>query len=210
MSLRPAPSVAHLISELEKLPGLGPLSAQRAAYWLLKGGGDRMMPLARALSEASERVGHCPLCNTFTEGGLCELCADESRDRSVLCVVESVADQQALENSLAWPGLYFVLSGRLNPIEGNGPKEIGLVQLIERIEQEAETLKEVVVATSYTPEGDATAYYLIDVLQKRCPALRVTRLARGLPTGIEIKYTDLNTIANAVFARRDAAGGQGE
>ncbi len=205
MAIRPVPSVAQLIAELEKLPGLGPLSAQRVAYWLLKEPEGRIRPLAHALMNASEKVGRCPKCNTFTEGGLCSICQDESRDRSVLCVVESVADQQALESSLSWPGLYFVLTGRLSPIEGSGPGEIGLPALIERVEEglNAGELSEVVIATSYTPEGDATAYYIIDLLQTRYPALRVTRLARGLPTGIEIKYTDLNTIANAVFARKD-------
>lgn len=205
MAIRQTGVVATLIELLQKLPGYGPMSAQRAAYWLLKEPESRITPLLEALEDARTKVHRCPLCNTFTEGGLCEICQDESRDRSLLCVVEGVADQEALENSLAWPGRYFVLSGRLNPIEGNGPNEIGLPKLLERIDQglSEESLREVVIATSYTPEGDATAYYLIDLLQKRKPGLRVTRLARGLPTGIEIKYTDLNTIANAVYSRKD-------
>ena len=205
MAIRPAPSIANLIAALEKLPGLGPLSAQRVAYWLLKDSAHRIDPLVQALEKAKKNLAHCPSCNVFTEGGLCALCQDPARDRSVLCVVESESDQLALESSLSWPGLYFVLNSRLNPIEGSGPNEIGLPQLLERVSSglEANELKEVVIATSYTPEGDATAYYIIDLLQKRWPTLRVTRLARGLPSGIEIKYTDLNTIANAVYARKD-------
>lgn len=208
MAIQTAPALAALIHELEKLPGLGPLSAQRVAYWLLKDAEGRMTPLEVALNNARQKVGRCPHCNTFTtEGELCAICADEERDRSVLCVVEGVADQQALESSLSWPGLYFVLTGRLNPIEGQGPAEIGFPKLLERVQAglDAKELREVVIATSYTPEGDATAYYIIEVLQKRYPDLRVTRLARGLPTGIEIKYTDLNTIANAVYARKDVS-----
>lgn len=208
MTIQIAPALAALIHELEQLPGLGPLSAQRVAYWLLKDSESRITPLEAALADARQNIGRCPHCNSFTiKGQLCAICQDEQRDHSIMCVVESAADQQALESSFSWGGLYFVLTGHLNPIEGQGATEIGLPMLLERVEKglKEDQLREVVIATSYTPEGDATAYYIIDLLQKRFPELRVTRLARGLPTGIEIKYTDLNTIANAVYARKEVS-----
>lgn len=125
-------------------------------------------------------VGRCRLCNTFTEGDICPVCLDEERDPGLLCVVESTADQMALDASLAWPGYYFVLSGRLSPVNGIGPADIGMPLLLKRVGAGVEegVLREVVVAMSYTPEGDATAYYLIDALKKRWPQLRVTRLAK--------------------------------
>ncbi|MBP3438596.1 MAG: recombination protein RecR [Sutterella sp.] len=205
MSIRLAPAVEELIRTLSALPGLGPRSAQRAAFFLLQNRKGALDELASALNTARRGVGRCRLCNTFTEGDICSVCADEDRDPGLICVVESVADQMALDASLAWPGLYFVLNGRLSPVEGIGPADIGMPQLLKRIGAGVEegVLREAVVATSYTPEGDATAYYLIDALKKRWPQLRVTRLARGLPSGIEIEYTDLSTIANAVYSRRD-------
>ena len=205
MSIRLAPAVEELIRTLSALPGLGPRSAQRAAFFLLQNRKGALDELASALNAARRGVGRCRLCNTFTEGDICSVCADEDRDPGLICVVESVADQMALDASLAWPGLYFVLNGRLSPVEGIGPADIGMPQLLKRIGASVEegVLREAVVATSYTPEGDATAYYLIDALKKRWPQLRVTRLARGLPSGIEIEYTDLSTIANAVYSRRD-------
>ena len=193
MSIRLSPAVESLVKALGKLPGYGPRSAQRAAFHLLQNRDESLDELA---------VGRCRLCNTFTEGDICPVCLDEERDPGLLCVVESTADQMALDASLAWPGYYFVLSGRLSPVNGIGPADIGMPLLLKRVEEGV--LREVVVAMSYTPEGDATAYYLIDALKKRWPQLRVTRLARGLPAGIEIEYTDLSTIANAVYARRDA------
>ncbi len=206
MSIRLSPAVERLTGALQALPGFGPRSAQRAAFFLLQHRSDVLKDLLEALSAAKKDVTRCRLCNTFTEGDLCAVCADEKRDGGLLCVVESPADQMALDASLAWPGLYFVLSGRLSPVEGVGPAEIGMPQLLKRIAAGVEegVLREVVVATSYTPEGDATAYYLIDSVKKRWPSLRITRLARGLPAGIEIEYTDLNTIANAVYSRKDA------
>ena len=200
------PSLDALVKVLAEMPGYGPKSAQSAAFYLLSGEHARLKILIAALSEADRRLHRCPRCNTFCESDVCDVCADEGRDRTMLCVVESVADQLALDSSLAWPGLYFVLSGRLAPIDDVGPEEIGLPRFIERVAEgvEKDGLREVVVATSYTPEGDATAYYLIDALKKRWPELRVTRLARGLPSGLEIEYTDLSTIAGAVYSRREA------
>jgi recombination protein RecR len=205
MAIRLSPAVQDLIDALRAMPGFGPRSAQRAAFFLLQHP-EATEKLSGALAAAKSGLHRCPLCHTFTEDELCPVCADETRDKGLLCIVESVADQIALDASLSWPGRYFVLGGRLNPIDGVGPEDIGLPELLKRIgdAQEKGELREVVVATSYTPEGDATAYYIIDAVKKRWPGLRITRLARGLPSGIEIEYTDLSTIANAVYGRRDA------
>ena len=206
MPIRLAPAVQNLINELQKLPGFGPRSAQRAAFHLLEDQTEQIEDLRDALVKARKEVRHCRHCHTLTDEleGICPVCQDPERDHGILCIVESVADQMALDASLAWPGVYFVLSGRLSPVQGVGPADIGLPALFDRIEEgsEGKPFREVVVATSYTPEGDATAYYIIDLMKKRWPDVHVTRLARGLPSGIEIEYTDLNTIANAVYSRR--------
>lgn len=206
MTIRPAAALAELSEALEALPGLGPRSAQRAALSLLEGDRSRLRRLRDALAAAEERVHRCRRCRSFCESEVCSICSDETRDAGLLCVVESEADEMTIDASLAWPGLYFVLSGRLSPVDGRGPEEIGLNDLMRRIEEDQAVgrLREVVVATSYTPEGDATAYYLIRAVKKRWPGLRITRLARGLPTGVEIEYTDLSTIAGALESRREA------
>lgn len=205
MTVRLSASLEHLIEALAELPGLGPKSAQRAAFHLLDKDAARLARLSEAVTEAKTKLKRCRSCRTYCEGDVCPVCADERRDRGLLCVVESVPDQMALDASLAWPGLYFILSGRLSPMEDRGPEEVGLTDLIARVEEglREDNLREVVVATSYTPEGDATAYYVIEALKKRAPVLRVTRLARGLPSGIEIEYTDLSTLAGAVYDRRE-------
>lgn len=200
-----SPAIAALVKALEALPGYGPRSAQRAAFFLLspKRRGE-LQALRQALADAETKVHRCPRCRTWCEGAVCEICADPLRDASLLCVVETVQDQMALEKSLNWPGLYFILGGRLSPMDDMGPTEIGFPELLVRIEEGlAENgLREIVVATSYTPEGDATAYYLMGAVKKRWPQLRITRLARGLPSGLEVEYTDLATIAAAIEDRR--------
>ena len=200
-----SPAIAALVKALEALPGYGPRSAQRAAFFLLspKRRGE-LQALRQALADAETKVHRCPRCRTWCEGAVCEICADPSRDASLLCVVETVQDQMALEKSLNWPGLCFILGGRLSPMDDMGPTEIGFPELLVRIEEGlAENgLREIVVATSYTPEGDATAYYLMGAVKKRWPQLRITRLARGLPSGLEVEYTDLATIAAAIEDRR--------
>lgn len=180
MSIRLSPAVESLVKALGKLPGYGPRSAQRAAFHLLQNRDESLDELAAAVERVRRGVGRCRLCNTFTEGDICPVCLDEERDPGLLCVVESTADQMALDASLAWPGYYFVLSGRLSPVNGIGPADIGMPLLLKRVGAGVEegVLREVVVAMSYTPEGDATAYYLIDALKKRWPQLRVTRLAK--------------------------------
>ena len=178
MSIRLSPAVESLVKALGKLPGYGPRSAQRAAFHLLQNRDESLDELAAAVERVRRGVGRCRLCNTFTEGDICPVCLDEERDPGLLCVVESTADQMALDASLAWPGYYFVLSGRLSPVNGIGPADIGMPLLLKRVGAGVEegVLREVVVAMSYTPEGDATAYYLI-----RRPQEAVAAAARHPP-----------------------------
>ena len=196
MAIETSPAISALIKALEELPGYGPRSAQRAAFFLLAPERREKLEALKKALEGTAAIRRCRLCRTWCEAELCPVCADEKRDRSLICVVESVQDQMALDASLS--------SGRLSPLDNAGPAEIGLPQLLERIELglREDGLREVVVATSYTPEGDATAYYLMGAVKKRWPDLRITRLSRGLPSGLEIEYTDLASIAGAVEDRR--------
>lgn len=200
MSIRQPRPIEELIQVLTRLPGIGPRSAQRITSYLLQSG--EVPALCQALHEVERKIHPCPLCNSYTDQRICAVCSDPKRQKRLLCVVESIADQYALDQTMAWGGRYFVLQGRLNPIEGIDGHAIGLDRLLKRIQQRLEVLRRIVIATSYTPEGDATAYYIIAAIQRRWPSLRVTRLARGLPSGIEIEYTDLHTIANAVYERQ--------
>jgi recombination protein RecR len=196
------PSIDKLVDALKRLPGIGPRSAQRIAFHLLQHDRAAAVALGEALLGAAASVGHCSRCNTLTELSLCETCASPRRDASLLCVVESPADQLMIEQSLAYQGLYFVLLGRLSPLDGVGPREIQMEKLLARAADGL--VREVVVATSFTPEGDATAHYVTELLQARVPGLRLTRLARGVPAGAELEYTDVNTLAQAMLDRRAA------
>ncbi len=189
-----------LIEALKRLPGIGPRSAQRIAFHLLQHERDLAVVLGQALLAAAERVGRCARCNTLTELEICETCADPRRDPGLLCVVESPADQMVVEQSLAFSGMYFVLLGRLSPLDGIGPREIDLAQLAARANDGV--VRELIVATSFTPEGDATAHFIAELAHARDPGLKVTRLARGVPAGAELEYTDVNTIAQAMLDRR--------
>jgi recombination protein RecR len=193
-------SLDGLIDALKRLPGVGPRSAQRIAFHLLQHERDLAVVLGQALLSAAERVGRCARCNTLTELEICETCADPRRDPGLLCVVESPADQMVIEQSLAYTGMYFVLLGRLSPLDGIGPREIDLAQLAQRADDGV--VRELVVATSFTPEGDATAHFIAELVHARNPGLKVTRLARGVPAGAELEYTDVNTIAQAMLDRR--------
>jgi recombination protein RecR len=190
--------LAALIDALRRLPGVGQKSAQRMAYHLLqndRGGAER---LAAALTQALARIGHCERCHTFTEHRLCDTCGDAARDARLLCVVETPADQAALERSGGYRGLYFVLMGRLSPLDGIGVHDIGVAQLLERAGDG--TVQEVILATGFSAEGEATAHALGEALRAR--GLKVTRLARGVPAGSELEYVDLSTIAHALVDRR--------
>jgi recombination protein RecR len=194
------PSLDAVVDALKRLPGIGPRSAQRIAFQLLQFDRPLAATLGRALLEAVDRVGHCARCNTLSEQALCETCTDPKRDPGLLCVVESPADQLAIEQSLAYSGLYFVLLGRLSPLDGVGPREIQMDRLLERIGDGV--VRELIIATSFTPEGDATAHYIGELARTRDSHIRVTRLARGVPAGAELEYTDVNTIAQAMLDRR--------
>ena len=188
----------ELIQSLRCLPGVGPKSAQRMAYHLLQRDTKGAERLARGLTEALERIRHCARCNTFTEAEMCSLCASTRRDASLLCVVESPGDLLMMEQTQSYPGLYFVLMGRLSPLDGIGPREIHLDRLVKRAVDGV--VKEVILATNFTNEGEATAHYIGEMLAAR--GLRVSRLARGVPVGGELEYVDAGTLAQALRERR--------
>ncbi len=187
-----------LIEALRRLPGVGQKSAQRMAYHLLQHDRTGAEQLAAALQSAVLGVQHCSRCHTFTEHEVCDTCADPQRDRGQLCVVETPADQSAIERTGTYRGLYFVLMGKLSPLDGIGPNDIGLARLRERCSEPQ--LREVILATNFTAEGEATAHVIAEMLKAR--GLKVTRLARGVPAGSELEYVDLGTIAHALVDRR--------
>ena len=191
--------IDELISSLQVLPGVGPKSAQRIALQVLlrdQKGGQR---LSNALREAIEKVGRCQRCRNLTELEICQICTDERRDRSLLCVVESPADVLAIDFAGGFKGTYFVLNGRLSPIEGIGPKELEIDRLETLVS--SESLKEVVIATNPTMEGEATATYIASILQDKVGL--ISRIAHGVPLGGEIEYTDGGTLSHAIARRRD-------
>jgi recombination protein RecR len=191
-------SLQALVEALRRLPGVGVKSASRMAFHLLQHDRPGAQLLARALEQAATQVRHCAHCNTFTEEEVCATCRNPQRDRSKLCVVETPADQDAIERTQAFGGLYFVLMGKLSPLDGIGPKDIGLAKLFARADEGE--VQEVILATNFTAEGEATAHVIGEALKQR--GLKVTRLARGVPAGSELEYVDLGTIAHAMVDRR--------
>lgn len=191
-------SLDALIDALRRLPGVGMKSAQRMAFHLLQHDRDGARRLAATLQTAVASVRHCERCHTFTEAPVCAICLDPSREERQLCVVETPADQAALERTGSYRGLYFVLMGRLSPLDGRGTADIGARELLERAFDGS--TEEVIVATNFTAEGEATAHVLAEALRAR--GVRVTRLARGVPIGSELEYVDLGTIAWALEDRR--------
>jgi recombination protein RecR len=192
------PSLEQLINSLRCLPGVGPKSAQRMAYYLLQRDRKGARGLATALDQALQVVDHCKLCNTFSEQAICPLCASAQREQNLLCVVEMPTDLMMLENTRAYSGMYFVLMGRLSPLDGVGPKEIHLDKLIKRAQDGV--VEEVILATNYTVEGEATAHYISELLRAR--GIKTSRIARGMPMGGEIEYVDSGTLAQAMMERR--------
>jgi recombination protein RecR len=192
------PILDALIEALRRLPGVGVKSAQRMAFHLLQHDREGAQRLALSLQSAVANMRHCERCHTFTEGTLCGICRDTGRDARQLCVVETPADQAALERTGSFRGYYFVLMGRLSPLDGVGVGAIGAQQLLDRA-CDGKT-EEVIIATNFTAEGEATAHVLTEALKSR--GLRVTRLARGVPIGSELEYVDLGTIAHALLERR--------
>jgi recombination protein RecR len=193
------PALEALIDGLRALPGVGPKSALRMAYYLLQRDRNGAAKLGRSLENALQALGHCTLCNNFAETPVCQLCESENREASQLCVVEMPTDLMMMEQTHSYKGMYFVLMGRLSPLDGIGPKEINLDKLIKRAQDGAVT--EVILATNYTVEGEATAHYISELLKTR--KIAVSRIARGLPMGGEIEYVDSGTLAQAILERRD-------
>jgi len=191
-------ALQDLLDALRRLPGVGARSAQRMAFHLLQHDREGARCIAAALQAADQQVRHCERCHTFTESTVCPICLDTRRDARLLAVVETPADQAALERTGSFRGLYFVLMGRLSPLDGVGVRDIGIAPLLERVNDAA--LEEVIVATSFTAEGEATAQLIVQALTAR--GIKVTRLARGVPAGSELEYVDLSTIAHALSDRR--------
>jgi recombination protein RecR len=199
---QPPSSLQRLIEALRILPGVGPKSAQRMAYHLLQHDREGAHRLGESLLQSVAEVKHCTRCNTFTEAEVCETCLDPRRDPSLLCVVETPADQIMVEQTMTYRGQYFVLMGRLSPLDGIGPREIHLDKLLQRATDPelGGPVAEVILATNFTNEGEATAHYIGEMLKAR--GLKVSRLARGVPAGGELEYVDAGTIARAVLDRR--------
>ena len=198
-SLPTAQGLERLVEALRVLPGVGPRSAQRMAYHLLqhdRAGADQ---LAQALSGALSSVRRCAKCNNFSEEETCALCRSARRDAALLCVVETPADLAMVEQTLSYSGMYFVLMGRLSPLDGVGPRDIGLDRLQARA-AEGE-VQEVILATNFTNEGEATAHYIAEMLRPR--GIKVSRIARGVPLGGELEYVDAGTISQALLERRE-------
>ncbi|CAG4883172.1 gap repair protein [Georgfuchsia toluolica] len=192
-------SLEELIEALRCLPGVGPKSAQRMAYHLLQYNPRGATRLSQAISRAVETLRRCQRCNNFTEAEVCERCVSSRRDATQLCIVEMPVDLNAMEQTHAYNGLYYVLMGRLSPLDGIGPRELAFDRLLARVGDGV--VKEVILATNFTNEGEATAHYLYEMLHAR--GLKVSRIARGVPVGGEIEYTDAATVAQALIERRE-------
>ncbi len=189
----------ELIEALRCLPGVGPKSSQRMTYYLLQHDRNGATRLSAALATALSQIQHCQKCNSFTEEVLCDLCASPNRDGATLCVIEMPADLMMMEQTQVYRGLYFVLMGRLSPLDGIGPKELYLDRLIKRASDGV--VKEVLLATNFTVEGEATAHYIGELLKEK--GIRVTRIARGVPVGGELEHTDTGTLAQAILEKRE-------
>ncbi len=189
--------LGQLVEALRCLPGVGPKSAQRMSLHLLERNRDGGVHLAKTLQEAMARIGRCSLCRDLTENEICHICANPARDASLLCVVESPSDVMAIEQATAYRGRYYVLMGRLSPLDGIGPAELGLDQLADRLRENPPA--EMIIATNPTVEGEATAFYLQRQAQKL--GIKVSRIAHGVPLGGELEFTDQSTIAHAFSSR---------
>jgi recombination protein RecR len=193
--------IERVTGELSRLPGIGPKTALRLVHHLMKGSKEDTRRLARALMDLAEKVRACDECGNFSEDELCEVCANPRRDRSVLCVVEEAYEVGAIERTGQFRGLFHVLGGRLSPLDGVGPEELNVASLLRRIADSAGQVREVIVATNASVEGEATAVFLEGEIRALGP--RVTRLARGIPVGSDLEYVDGSTIAQALAGRRE-------
>ncbi len=191
--------LTHLMEALRCLPGVGPKSAQRMAFYLLERDRDGGRNLSRVLAEAMERIGNCNRCRTLSETDVCSICANNNRNDSLLCVVETPAELMVIEQAIDYRGRYFVLGGHLSPLDGIGPREIGLDQLEHRLDEGG--VEELILATNTTVEGEATAHYISDMAHSR--NVRTTRIAHGVPMGGELEYVDGSTISHAFAGRQE-------
>lgn len=197
--MNPSPLLAELIEALQYLPGVGPKSAQRIAFQLLDRNRDRARHLGQILNRAADDIGQCSECRTFSETAVCGLCASTNRDGTLLCVVESPLDVASIEQASDYRGRYFVLMGRLSPIDGMGPDDLGISLL--RTQLATGSIKELIVATGTTMEGEATAHYLKELAERA--KVRVTRIAYGVPVGGELEFVDSTTLSHALAGRRE-------
>jgi len=193
-----SPSIEQLTQALRHLPGVGPKTAQRMTFHLLERDRKKGLILANAIKEALEKVGHCKRCRTFSETEVCNICANDKRNNELLCIVETPADILAIEQASIYRGFYFVLMGHLSPIDGIGPSDIGLDILKTRLE--ADDIKEIILATNHTVEGEATAYYISEMAKPF--HIKMTRIAHGVPLGGELEYVDSRTLAEAITNRK--------
>lgn len=192
--------IDQLVEALRCLPSVGPKSAQRMAFHLLQHDRTGAAKLSKVLADSLEHIQHCERCNNFTEAPVCDLCLSPSRDSAVVCVVESPSDLLMMEHTLAYKGMYFVLMGKISPLDGLGPQEIGLPRLLKRVEEGL--IKEVIIATNFTVEGEATSHAICEILKPF--NLKISRIARGVPVGGELEYIDSGTLAQALIERRTA------
>ncbi|MDP2957989.1 MAG: recombination mediator RecR [Longimicrobiales bacterium] len=193
--------IDQLTGELSRLPGIGAKTALRLVHHLMKGSKDDTLRLARAVAALAERIRPCRQCGNFSEHELCEICSNPRRDPGALCVVEEAYEVSAIERTGRFHGLFHVLGGRLSPLDGIGPEELNIVSLLERVRAGSGVLREVIVATNASVEGEATAVYLEQFIRPLGP--KVTRLARGIPVGSDLEYVDGTTIAEALAGRRE-------
>lgn len=194
-----SPLISHLIESFRCLPGVGPKSAQRMVFHLLEKDRDGAKILAEKILDTIEAVGNCVLCRTFSENEFCSICSNTKRDKSLLCIVESPIDVVAIENSTDFKGKYFVLLGHLSPLDGIMPSDIGLDSLIQLIDNS--DIKEIILATNSTVEGEATAHYISEMLKGR--STKITRIAHGVPVGGELEYVDSGTLSHAFYGRHE-------
>lgn len=193
-----SPLIQQLITALRCLPGVGPKSAQRMAFHLLERDSEGALSLSDILAKAVSDIGRCKQCRTLSEQELCDICQSESRDKSTLCVIESPVDVLAVEQTGGYNGVYFVLSGHLSPIDGVGPEDLGIDQLLERVQNTE--VKEIILATNPTVEGEATAHFI--AAQLKGQDIKVSRIAHGVPVGGELEFVDGGTLAHAMAGRR--------
>lgn len=201
--LRLPSSLQRVINEFSKLPGIGPKTAQRLAFYLLKKDSIDLTSLSSAIAQLKAGVNYCSTCHNMAENDPCSVCGDAGRDHSVVCVVEEPLDAQALDKGGQFKGVFHVLGGVLNPLEGIGPEKLNINSLVSRIKNQESGITEVIIATNPSLEGETTAMHLARVLKQETPEVKVTRIARGLPSGGDLEYADDITLARAMEGRRE-------